>query len=166
MTLGSWIRNYIYIPLGGNRNGKIKKYTNLLISMTICGLWHGAGWTFVFWGVLHGIYLMINNIWSDLKLTLPRVIGRIFTFVAVMIGWVFFRADSFQDAVIIIEKLFKFWSIDVQKGGTLDSHIPMLSKLPFINLTDIFKLYICHILSPNFDPVLGRSKHLVAFCHT
>ncbi len=137
ITLGGWIRNYLYIPLGGNRKGKFRKYLNLLISMTLCGLWHGAGWTFVFWGFLHGAYLVINNIYTDLKLKLPKALGRITTFIAVVIGWVFFRASSFTEAASILHSMFNLSNIEIQKGGTLDSHLPALSRLPFINAVDI-----------------------------
>lgn len=109
MTLSRFLRDYLYIPLGGNRGGKALRYRNLMLTMLLGGLWHGAGWTFVVWGGLHGLYLSINHAWTHLtkrfcpKPLLPRRIGKLLawttTFIAVVIGWVFFRATSFDAAV-------------------------------------------------------------------
>jgi alginate O-acetyltransferase complex protein AlgI len=104
MTLSRFIRDYIYIPLGGGRAGKSRRYINLLLAMLIGGLWHGAGWTFVIWGGLHGLYLMINHGWRRFGPApgLGHVSdwsGRILTFVAIVVAWVFFRADDIGDAM-------------------------------------------------------------------
>ena len=95
MTLGGWVRDYLYIPLGGNRRGEGKKMRNLFVSMLIIGLWHGAGWTFVLWGGLHGVLLVINHQWRRLQLQLPLACCRVLTFLSVLVCWVFFRADTF-----------------------------------------------------------------------
>jgi alginate O-acetyltransferase complex protein AlgI len=87
MTLSRFLRDYLYIPLGGNRRGPVRRYLNLMITMLLGGLWHGASWTFVVWGGLHGVYLLINHAW-------PRVFNRVTTFIAVVVGWVFFRAPT------------------------------------------------------------------------
>ncbi len=109
MTLSRFLRDYLYIALGGNRRGPIRRYANLLITMVLGGLWHGAGWTFIVWGALHGAYLVINHAWATLGVA--RRIGstplaRVYraaawgmTFVAVVIGWVFFRAPDFDSAI-------------------------------------------------------------------
>ncbi|MBE6084914.1 MAG: MBOAT family protein [Selenomonas ruminantium] len=97
MTLGDWVKNYLYIPLGGNRHGELKKMRNLFASMVIIGLWHGAGWTFVLWGALHGFYLMINHGLRRLKTKIPTFVSRGGTFLAIVIAWVFFRAESIGD---------------------------------------------------------------------
>ena len=102
MTLGIWVKNYLYIPLGGNRHGMIKKLRNLLVSMLIIGLWHGAGWTYIFWGGLHGIYLVINHSWRAFNLSCPKVASWPLTFLAVMVAWVFFRADSMENAFTML----------------------------------------------------------------
>lgn len=109
MTLSRFLRDYLYIPLGGNRGGKLLRYRNLMLTMLLGGLWHGAGWTFVVWGGLHGLYLSINHAWSHLakrlftRPLLPRRLAKLFawttTFTAVVIGWVFFRATSFDAAL-------------------------------------------------------------------
>jgi alginate O-acetyltransferase complex protein AlgI len=107
MTLSRFLRDYLYIPLGGNQRGQLRRYGNLLITMLLGGLWHGAAWTFVVWGVLHGIFLTINHLWSKLQLRTgvevyssptTRVVAKALTFVAVLIAWVFFRAANLETA--------------------------------------------------------------------
>src|SRR6478735_8158843 len=112
MTLSQFLRDYLYIPLGGNRHGSLLRYTNLMITMLLGGLWHGAAWTFVIWGVLHGVYLCVNHAWSNFG---PKVAPRfekaanvaalILTFLCVVIAWVFFRADSLASALSVLSKM-------------------------------------------------------------
>lgn len=102
MTLGLWVKNYLYIPMGGNRNGEFKKMRNLFVAMLIIGLWHGAGWTFVIWGGMHGVLLMLNHQWRRLNIALPKAFNWALTFLCVVICWVFFRADNFHDAWAIL----------------------------------------------------------------
>ena len=102
MTLGLWVKNYLYIPMGGNRCGQLRKMRNLFASMLIIGLWHGAGWTYVFWGAWHGVMLVINHLWRTLKVTIPNPLCWLLTFAGVIIGWVFFRAANFADASHIL----------------------------------------------------------------
>jgi alginate O-acetyltransferase complex protein AlgI len=115
ITLSRFLRDYLYIPLGGGRSGVIRRYGNLLITMLLGGLWHGAAWTFVVWGALHGIYLVINHGWRKLKKKLgwrqeggflSRVISGLFTFMLVTVAWVFFRAESFEQATTILVAMF------------------------------------------------------------
>jgi len=112
MTLSRFLRDYLYISLGGNRKGSARRYLNLFVTMLLGGLWHGAGWTFVLWGGLHGAYLIVNHGWMALRQRLGqdpdrttvggRAIARLITFVAVVVGWVFFRAASVEDALAIL----------------------------------------------------------------
>lgn len=102
MTLGLWVKNYLYIPMGGNRHGQLKKMRNLFVSMLIIGLWHGAGWTYVFWGAWHGVMLMVNHLWRSLHINLPQALCWLLTITGVIIGWVFFRAATFADAWSIL----------------------------------------------------------------
>ena len=119
MTLSRFLRDYLYIPLGGNRNGTAHRYLNLMITMLLGGLWHGAGWTFVIWGGLHGVYLIINHGWHAMRRTLgqnpdvplPRpmhVIAVFVTFLAVVLAWVFFRAGNLQTATTIVQTMLGF----------------------------------------------------------
>ncbi|CCQ75478.1 MBOAT family protein [Magnetospira sp. QH-2] len=110
MTLSRFLRDYLYFPLGGNRHGTARRYANLITVMLLGGLWHGAGWTFIAWGALHGLYLVVNHAWNALGRTMQwtsggwigRWAGRVLTFVAVVVAWVFFRADDFSDAGTIL----------------------------------------------------------------
>ena len=104
MTLSRFLRDYLYFPLGGNRRGPVRRYTNLMVTMILGGLWHGAGWTFVIWGALHGTYLIINHAWHKVwrrpvNRWWSRGIARLLTLLAVMFAWVFFRAETFTGAV-------------------------------------------------------------------
>lgn len=108
ITLSRFLRDYLYIPLGGNRKGPVKRYRNLFITMLLGGLWHGAGWNFVIWGALHGVYLGINHGWHSIRApALMRSVitwgARPLTLLAVIIGWVFFRAETFSGATSILK---------------------------------------------------------------
>jgi alginate O-acetyltransferase complex protein AlgI len=115
MTLSRFLRDYLYISLGGNRKGVLRRYINLMLTMVLGGLWHGAGWTFVVWGGLHGTYLIINHAWQAIRkkmghdLTkstlLGNLTGGLITFIAVVIAWVFFRADSLQSGISITQSM-------------------------------------------------------------
>ena len=107
ITLSSWLRDYLYIPLGGNRKGAFRTYLNLIIVFTLCGLWHGANWTFVVWGLFHGLFLVLERLpfLQKLKKT-PRAIKHVYTMFVVIIGWVFFRANSVGDAFKFIGNMF------------------------------------------------------------
>lgn len=103
MTLSQFLRDYLYIPLGGNRYGKLRRYINLFLTMFLGGLWHGANWTFVIWGCLHGLYLIINHGFIALRQrfnlpSIPAPIALAITFFVVVIAWVPFRADSIHQA--------------------------------------------------------------------
>ena len=123
LTLSRFLKDYVYIPLGGNRRSKIRNYANLMGTMLIGGLWHGAGWTFIFWGFLHGLYLTINHFWRTYFATTQKTRGWLYagtswilTFLAVVIGWVFFRAESFGTAMAILEGMFLFNGIEIPKA--------------------------------------------------
>ncbi len=104
MTLSGFLRGYLYIPLGGNRKGKARRYVNLMATMLLGGLWHGAGWTFVIWGGLHGLYLTVNHFWREhSSVRIPSFIGWPMTFISVVFAWVFFRAESAAQAVAILK---------------------------------------------------------------
>lgn len=101
ITLSRFLRDYLYIPLGGNRKGKIRRYGNLLLTMLLGGLWHGAGWTFLIWGGLHGLFLCCHHGWSTFcrntgRRPLPRPVGMALTFLLVMAAWVPFRAGALE----------------------------------------------------------------------
>jgi hypothetical protein len=121
MTLSRFLRDYLYIPLGGNRRGTFRTYVNLLITMLLGGLWHGAGWTFVIWGGLHGLYLAANHGWVVFRARLGTpsrfftrtwpAVAWLLTFGAVVIGWVFFRASDLNSARRVLEGMAGFHGI-------------------------------------------------------
>ena len=136
MTLSAFLRDYIYIPLGGNRNGKIARYRNLMLTMLLGGLWHGAGWTFVLWGGLHGVYLVINHAW--LRFTgggfgryLPNPVAILLgvgtTFLAVVIAWVPFRAANFATSVELYRGM-----VGVYGFGLPKNFVPQWAGMPGI----------------------------------
>ncbi|MDX2277592.1 MAG: MBOAT family protein [Hyphomonadaceae bacterium] len=107
MSLSAWFRDYLYIPLGGNRLGPLKTYRNLLIVFLLCGLWHGASWAFVVWGLYHGFFLVLERIGlGRLLKAVPLVLSWAWTLLVVMVGWVFFRADTLSDAMLMLQSMF------------------------------------------------------------
>src|ERR1700674_2583536 len=112
MTLSQFLRDYLYIPLGGNRHGRPLRYVNLMITMLLGGLWHGAAWTFVVWGALHGVYLCINHAWNNYGPAVAPGLARLaniaafaLTFLSVVVAWVFFRADSLSSALYVLSRM-------------------------------------------------------------
>ncbi len=114
MTLSRFLRDYLYVPLGGNQRGRARRFVNLMVTMVLGGLWHGAGWTFLIWGALHGVYLIVNQAWRWIR-TRPGMNGsfgragvwtaRFVTLIAVMIGWVFFRAPDVGTAFAMLRAM-------------------------------------------------------------
>ncbi len=103
MTLSRWLREYLYIPMGGNRKGSIRTYTHLFLTFLLAGLWHGAGWTFVLWGVLHGIALVVHRVWSKLGMRMPGMLGWSLTFLFVNASWVVFRATTLEGGLRVLK---------------------------------------------------------------
>ena len=106
ITLSHFLREYVYIPLGGNRKSEIRTYTNLFATFVIGGIWHGAGWTFVFWGMLHGGALVIHRAWKKLGFRMYTVLAWFITFNFINIAWVFFRANDFASALKVLNGMF------------------------------------------------------------
>lgn len=102
MTLSRFLRDYIYIPLGGNKNGNFRTYVNLMATFVIGGFWHGAGWTFLFWGFLHGLALCIHRVWTKLGFKMWTWLAWFITFNFVNIAWIFFRAKEWEDAIKVL----------------------------------------------------------------
>lgn len=122
ISLSTWLRDYLYIPLGGNRKGKVRQYINLMITMVLGGLWHGASWNFVIWGTLHGIALAIDKLrisfmgkreHSTGANVLLRILGWLITFNFVSFTWIFFRARGFEAAILMIQRIFSPMSLNI-----------------------------------------------------
>lgn len=147
MTLSRFLRDYLYIPLGGSRHGKTHRYLNLMITMLLGGLWHGAGWTFVIWGGLHGFYLMVNHAWRGLKERMcwsnggmmAKLGAGALTFLAVDVGWVFFRADSFTSAMNMLHGMAGLSGVSLPSTleGKLENYFVLRSWLHFDGLTSV-----------------------------
>jgi len=105
MTLSRWLRDYIYIPLGGSRVKEPKILLNLVITFLLGGIWHGAGWTFILWGLIHGLGTIIHRLWSRLKIPLPKWSAWLLTFVFIHFAWVFFRATSLEEAYHVAQAM-------------------------------------------------------------
>lgn len=109
ITLGNWMKNYLYIPLGGNKVSTKRLYFNLWLVFLVSGLWHGASWSFVFWGAFHGFFLVIERVFLSKVLNyIGKIPSILITFLIVNIGWVFFRIEKIGDAFLFIKRLFVF----------------------------------------------------------
>lgn len=116
ITLSNWLRDYLYIPLGGSRGGEFTTYRNLMVTFVLCGLWHGSGWTFVFWGGMHGVAIVAHRIWSRSGCRMPKFPAWVLTFLFLNAGWVFFRAPDFRTAVAVLFSMGDFGSLDFTGG--------------------------------------------------
>jgi alginate O-acetyltransferase complex protein AlgI len=116
ITLSRFLRDYIYIPLGGNRVSEPHVYSNLVITFLIGGLWHGAGWTFVLWGALHGLAIVVHRWWKTLGITMPQILGWFLTFNFVNFAWIFFRAKNFDNAIDVVKGLLGLNGILLPSG--------------------------------------------------
>jgi alginate O-acetyltransferase complex protein AlgI len=147
MTLSRFMRDYLYLPLGGNRRGSVRRYVNLMTTMMLGGLWHGASWTFVVWGSLHGLYLVVNHGWQWFRaapkaiVPLPRAPVRVgsvaLTFLAVVIGWVIFRSKSLMGAKMILMGMagrngFVLPSAVAAILPGVNGHVAVVGAMPFL----------------------------------
>ncbi|QSA96968.1 MBOAT family protein [Methylococcus sp. EFPC2] len=179
MTLSRFLRDYLYIPLGGSRKGPVRRYLNLMVTMLLGGLWHGAGWTYVIWGGLHGFYLMVNHAWRGLKETcgwvtdrpgrLARLGSHTLTFAAVVVAWVFFRA---QDTAAAFKVLGAMTGLDgIPVPSSLLAHVPTGWTYPHFyagGTGDFFQwpeqplwiaaLLLLALLFPNTQTVMSRYR--------
>lgn len=186
ITLSRFLRDYLYIPLGGSRDGKVKRYVNLLITMLLGGLWHGAGWTYVIWGGLHGVYLVINHGWRGVKERmgwrqeggrLAQFGAGLLTFLAVVVGWVFFRADNFSVATEMLSgmvglngcsfakqhgELSAFWQVMQDAGAQFKGTLTLITlgsntiiKLLIVGLFIVFKMPNVQQIMANYSPALN-----------
>jgi len=106
ITFSRWLVKYLYIPLGGNRRGMFRTFLNIFITFLLCGVWHGAGWTFITWGVMHGLGIVVCRVWGNLGVRLPKVLSWGITFFYVNCAWVIFRAKDFGNAIKVFKGMF------------------------------------------------------------
>lgn len=147
ITLGSWFRSYVYIPLGGNRNGNFKTYRNLFITWALTGLWHGASWNFILWGLFFGVLIIIERLgFGKILEKLPSAVSMLYTFVMVLFGWVLFDTDTLADAG-------RYYAAMFGAGGSLvDSYARYTIASNAIMLT------LCILISG------GLGSRLISFC--
>lgn len=157
MTLSRFLRDYLYIPLGGNRHGPYRRYLALVLTMLLGGLWHGAGWTFVLWGALHGAYLVINHGWRALRghfrwSTQSSLYGtclaRMITFIAIAVAWVLFRAESLDGALQMLSAMFG--------GGVASTQSSLFDEWTWLSLLLVLVLFAPNTqqIMSNYDPAL------------
>lgn len=147
ISLSSWFRDYVYIPLGGSRRGKLLTYKNLLVVFFLTGLWHGASWNFVFWGLFHGVFIIIERIGFNNFLKKHKIFSWIYTFFLANIGWVFFKLENIQDAFAHIGRMFQPWS-DIQGAHVLRE---------YVNLHTVF-IFICAVVGMGLIQKLGKTS--------
>lgn len=177
MSLTRFLRTYIYIPLGGNRKGKIRTYVNIMIVYLVSGIWHGANWTFVLWGALHGLLVCLNRIFHSLWLKLCKPIRWLATFLTVNFLWVLFRSQNISTAGIFFKRLFSFNGFTLRTELTdcfrleeflfLEKRIPLLQQLSlrfagcylwlFLFAAFIAVLFFKNSGELDFKPTAGRS---------
>lgn len=147
MSLSRWLRDYLYIPLGGSRGSRLKTYRNLFITMGLGGLWHGASWNFVIWGLYHGLLLSLHKFCAYFQINrlVPKVLAIVITFHAVCIGWVFFRAQTFSQALHILQTMVNPAS---RLGLSLDSKSILLVIIMFFTLHALIRTLSYRITNP------------------
>ncbi len=161
ISLSTWFKDYLYIPLGGNRKGQLRTYINLIIVFFATGLWHGASWNFVFWGIFHGVFLIGERIFSVKLKSSLSFLSHIYTLLVVMIGWVFFRLESFSDAISFLVKMFSFdVGVDQQVYLYLDSYMVII-----IVFAILFSMPIRNFVNDRVKLLPVREVYLVAFGH-
>lgn len=157
MTLSRFLKDYVYIPLGGNKKGNARRYINLMITMLLGGFWHGAGWTFILWGLLHGIYLTLNHSWQTLVNSKPHrlsfltsTFARLLTFLAIVLAWVAFRSENIPTAINII------------------SHMLIINPEEFSqNIQQISSLIVGLLLvwfAPNSNEIFSKKSKPYSYC--
>jgi alginate O-acetyltransferase complex protein AlgI len=177
ISLSNWFRDYLYIPLGGNRHGQLRTCFNLLTVFFLCGLWHGANWTFVVWGLYHGFFLGVERLgFGKILDKVPRIMKHTYTLLAVVIGWVFFRAESLPQAVAILQAMFGHPAsqpCEYTARFLLDGRVLFSIILGTILSTPVMRHFVFHpgetLDTPSLDrpaPVMLRPAQALAVVRT
>ncbi len=114
MTLSRWLRDYVYIPLGGNKLSKILTLRNVFMTAFVSGIWHGAGWTFLIWGTLHGVAMITHRLWKEAGFVMQKQLAWFLTFLFVNVTWVFFRSENLNQAGFVLHQMFAFTSFTIE----------------------------------------------------
>ncbi len=170
MTLSRFLRDYLYIPLGGNRKGKLRRYGNLLATMLLGGLWHGAGWTYVWWGALHGIYLTANHLWRavvpekvpGVPARLTGFAGGLLTFIAVVAAWVVFRSADMAQATVILKAMFGLEARPISFGEVTHGQLLLVTNLSGRDLMQLLVSALAWVwLLPNSTRLKFKDSNFV-----
>lgn len=183
ITLSRFLRDYLYIPLGGSRKGLGRRYVNLMITMLLGGLWHGAGWTFIVWGGLHGSYLVINHFWRSMsnraganslkQSSVYRALAWVITYLAVLIAWVFFRAETFGGAIEMLGAMTRFDTAFAPLGSVVTLVTTEMGRpgwfyseglSGFLGATWIISLTLIAVFLPNTQSVMRRWEPAIGVC--
>lgn len=132
ITLSSWMKDYLYIPLGGNKVNNFRTYINLFLVFLFSGFWHGASWNFVIWGAFHGLFLIIERLFLNKIISKYNILASLYTFLVVLTGWVFFRADNLHEAITFLQKMFTFSDFDLTYLSSLKTHLIALFIITLI----------------------------------
>tara|TARA_Y100000389_G_scaffold81260_1_gene77830 strand:- start:3490 stop:4734 length:1245 start_codon:yes stop_codon:yes gene_type:complete len=154
ITLSKFLKDYVYIPLGGNRVGNFKIYRNLMVVFLISGLWHGAGWNFIFWGFLHGFAICINHFWKKYDLKMNYYLAWFITFNFINISWIFFRSDNFPQALHILENMFLF---SEDNFGFYNNYLIFMEFIRF-NSIEYFVLVIFLLIVYYIYPIISKDS--------
>ena len=166
ITLSRFLRDYIYIPLGGSKISSFRTYSNLMATFIIGGFWHGAGWTFIFWGFLHGLALVIHRLWQTLGFKMWTWLAWLITFNFVNIAWVFFRAKEWDDAIKVIKGMFLGnVLISTEFANAVNYFNPMINyfKIMGVKYTGFVNIYIFEMIIVAFIMVLGFKNSMEIF---
>jgi alginate O-acetyltransferase complex protein AlgI len=159
ITLGSWMKNYLYIPLGGNKVSKGKLYFNLWLVFLASGLWHGASWSFIFWGAFHGFFLVIERaFFGSFLVKIGKIPAILITFFIVNIGWIFFRIEKISDAFLYLKKMFSF---ELSKTGELDNEFLFYFFLAFVFSFFAIGAFGKRIQNAVYFDVYTNNRHIV-----
>jgi len=177
MTLSRFLRDYIYVPLGGNRKGELRRYANLMGTMLLGGLWHGAAWTFVLWGGLHGAMLAVNHVWNRLRMPSLGLLGGALVMLGVIAGWVLFRATSFDAAAAVYQGMIGLngATLPAQIVGIvpgLENFVHGVGRLPYLGdatvmgAVEVFAMLVLGFvivwLTPNIHEMSSRTRLILA----
>lgn len=152
ISLSNWFRDYIYIPLGGSRKGRARTYVNTLIVFIVTGLWHGANWTFWFWGVYHGVLQILESCFWGKYLKKLKIVNIVYMNFIVVLGWVFFRADSINYALTFIKNMLQY------KAGVSNFRV-----INYINTKVIIVLIIGIVFAGIIQFWIGKLKEYIKF---
>ncbi len=167
MTLYNWFKDYVYIPLGGNRKGEIVTFRNIILVFALTGLWHGANWTFIAWGLFHGIFLVLERLKGGFFINwMPKLVKHVYTLLVLLISWVFFRSESLTESAGFIKLMFNNLNQDLIYYSTdyfVRNDIILALILGLFFATPIFSMFLTYIKRTKISVIPSEVFRLLAF---